>query len=129
MRKYFILVIIILTSLYSCSRTNTNWPEAIRTSYPALPSYPNAQQEENHNENGLTGFPIHIVTFLTHDSSQNVETFYKNELTKLGWESVDPQSLVNKEACPIYTLYISTTPSNAALNVELRLIPEPCVDR
>lgn len=120
---------IVVTVLLACT-SRTNWPAATRVVPPAIPSYPGAQQEAVEVRKGVTGYDVRTITFRTTAAPQDVLGFYREHLTRGGWQMVGQESFVNRQACPIYTLFILPRPLDAqTTHIELRMVEEPCVDR
>ncbi len=118
--------------LTACS-AKTDWPKATRTVTPPIPVYPNMRPEGARATSGVpgvVGVNGSVTSFVTADPAETVVAFYQSRLVKDGWDPDGARSYVNRAACPLYHLYISTSVSNGSMTqVELRLTEEPCVNR
>jgi hypothetical protein len=132
MKIIFVLMMAIISlNLISCSSTY-EYPKDVRIEPPALPQYPNTEQEETRFEKSKMGGSVQITTFKTQDPSQSVINFYK-DLVKLGWKNPAQDNdflyIINEQACPLYVLYVNITrpTTDTAIFVELKLVPTSCV--
>jgi hypothetical protein len=129
-----LVALIILVELVACSAP-ARYPVATRTTPPSIPAYPSMVGETTHMEKGVEGFDVRVTRFQTSDTPTMVTKFYMDRLTQQGWtvESEGNRDFLimrNARACPLYALYVISTPiSSASTNVELRLEEGPCSAR
>lgn len=111
-------------TLTACSHDALDTTKPPRVAAPSLPSYPNAERIEPASTSGSQTGSSHTTTVVyTTDTVDMVVAFYRDALVPSGWTAVGTRSLVDRQACPIYTLWFTQQPGA----VELRLTPEPCM--
>lgn len=123
-----------MLSLVACS-ASSSWPSAKRTQIPPIPSYPRTVVGEQ-RRGVLSGTlePAVESTFQTTDSPATVFTFYQDQLRPRRWELMFPPTdddlqMNNKEACPLYNLYATTSMTTLQTAVDILVSPSRCGDR
>jgi RHS repeat-associated protein len=119
--------LVVLLLLVGCARVrDPGIPAATRTAPSTIPAYPNGQEVKRTSRGGqVQGFPTDRVTIQTTDSLAQVVAYYRALLVPLGWVAVDGSSLVNDQACPIYTLGFQYVGEH----IEIELFGESCLRR
>ena len=117
-------------ALFGCGGPSP-WPDATRTSPPAIPTYPNIRpgtlEETSASRQGTR------TTFLTSDTNQAVQAFYRTELRRTGWDqdvgddTAAFTRFVERKACPVYALSVKTERQDPqTLKVTVAYSPEVC---
>ncbi len=101
-----LLVVTVAIAFTACGGTGDDRPKATRTAPPAIPTYPNAQQETM--DPGWAKNSVLNRTFLTPDDPETVFAFYREQFTEDGWEIRRTAVFENRQACPVYVAKLST---------------------
>lgn len=126
----FMLVLTISLSLVSCSYARQKFPTTTRVNPPELPAYPSVVQPIIETEKDFYGMKEQIISFKTTDSPDTILEFYREQLMQQHWmdpiQSNNELKLINREACPIYMLRITTKATGTLTDVVVDLTPGAC---